>query len=132
MVLALVVGVAVGDGLCRLLAGAAALDAHRDAGARQGEVGHGALGQGRDKSSYVFSLSDQPGALLKALEPFSRRSINLTKIESRPSKKKVWDYYFFADIVGHHEDPVVREAITELEACCPFVKWLGSYPNVRV
>jgi len=97
-----------------------------------GRRSSGALGEGRDKSSYVFSLSDQPGALLKALEPFSTRGINLTKIESRPSKKKVWDYYFFADIIGHHEDPTVRDAITELEARCPFVKWLGSYPNVRV
>ncbi len=97
-----------------------------------GRKSSGALGEGRDKSSYVFSLSDQPGALLNALEPFSKRGINLSKIESRPSKKKAWDYFFFADITGHNDDPTVREAITELEARCPFVRWLGSYPNVRV
>jgi chorismate mutase/prephenate dehydratase len=88
----------------------------------------GPLSGGLDKSSYVFSLNDKPGALLYALEPFSSRKINLTKIESRPSKKKAWDYFFFADIIGHNDDPKVREAITELEQRCPFVKWLGSYP----
>jgi chorismate mutase/prephenate dehydratase len=91
----------------------------------------GALGSGRDKSSYVFSLNDRPGALLTALEPFSKRSINLTKIESRPSKKKAWDYYFFVDAIGHHEEPQLRDAIAELEKQCPFVKWLGSYPNTQ-
>ena len=91
----------------------------------------GPLGSGRDKSSYVFSLNDQPGALLTALEPFSERSLNLTKIESRPSKKKAWDYYFFVDVLGHHDEPPIRAAIAELEKRCPFVKWLGSYPNTQ-
>jgi len=90
-----------------------------------------ALGGGRDKSSYVFTLGDRPGALLQALEPFARRGINLSKIESRPSRRKAWDYYFFVDIAGHHDEPGVREAIAELESRCPFVKWLGSYPDVR-
>ncbi|MGH8017254.1 MAG: prephenate dehydratase [Opitutaceae bacterium] len=96
-----------------------------------GRKSSGALGQGRDKSSYVFSLNDRPGALMTALEPFGRRSISLSKIESRPSKKKAWDYYFFVDVIGHHEDEPVREAIKELEQRCPFVKWLGSYPNLQ-
>lgn len=87
------------------------------------------LGSGRDKSSYVFSLNDQPGALLTALAPFSERGLNLSKIESRPSKRKVWDYYFFVDVLGHHDEPQLRAAIAELEKRCPFVKWLGSYPN---
>lgn len=89
------------------------------------------VGNGADKSSYVFSLNDRPGALLTALEPFNKRGINLTKIESHPSKKKAWDYYFFIDIIGHHQDPKVQEAMAELEQRCPFVKWLGSYPNSR-
>lgn len=88
-----------------------------------------ALGSGRDKSSYVFSLNDEPGALLTALAPFSERGLNLSKIESRPSKRKVWDYYFFVDVLGHHDEPQLRAAIAELEKRCPFVKWLGSYPN---
>jgi chorismate mutase / prephenate dehydratase len=92
----------------------------------------GPLGSGRDKSSYVFSLNDKSGALLTALQPFGKRSLNLTKIESRPSKKKAWDYYFFVDVIGHHDDPLVREAINELDQHCPFVKWLGSYPNTTL
>lgn len=88
------------------------------------------LGGGRDKTSLVISINDEVGALEKALKPFGKRHINLTKIESRPSRRKAWDYYFFIDLVGHHDDPPVREALTELKAQCPFVKWLGSYPNV--
>lgn len=87
------------------------------------------LGEGRDKTSLVISLSDQPGALEKALQPFASRGINLTKIESRPSRKKAWDYYFFVDLIGHITDPVIAGAIDELKANSLFVKWLGSYPN---
>ncbi|BET68186.1 prephenate dehydratase [Opitutales bacterium ASA1] len=95
-----------------------------------GKRSSGALGGGRDKSSYVFTINDRPGALLTALEPFGKRGLNLSKIESRPSKRKAWDYYFFVDVIGHHEDDAVRAAIKELETNCPFVKWLGSYPNL--
>jgi len=87
------------------------------------------LGGGRDKTSLVVSINDEVGALEKALQPFSQRSINLTKIESRPSRRKVWDYYFFIDLVGHCRDAPVREAFEELKGRCPFVKWLGSYPD---
>lgn len=96
-----------------------------------GRKSSGALGDGRDKSSYVFTLNDKPGALLTALEPFGERALNLTKIESRPSKKKAWDYYFFVDVIGHHEETEVAAAIAELKERCPFVKWLGSYPNTQ-
>lgn len=89
------------------------------------------LGQGRDKTSLVFSLHDRPGALLRALEPFSSRGVNLSKIESRPSRQKAWHYYFFIDCLGHWEDGVVQEAVAALRNECPFVKWLGSYPNVN-
>jgi chorismate mutase/prephenate dehydratase len=87
------------------------------------------LGHGRDKTSLVFSLHDQPGALMRALEPFSSRGVNLSKIESRPSRQKAWHYYFFIDCIGHWEDKVVQEAVAALRVECPFVKWLGSYPN---
>lgn len=87
------------------------------------------LGGGRDKTSLVFTLHDEAGALLKALLCFSSRGINLSKIESRPSRRKVWDYYFYVDVIGHRDDPQIRDAVTELERLCPFVKWLGSYPN---
>ena len=87
------------------------------------------LGEGRDKTSLVISLNDETGALEKALQPLAVRGINLSKIESRPSRKKAWDYYFFIDLVGHYQDAKVQEAIAELKQHCPLVKWLGSYPN---
>jgi chorismate mutase/prephenate dehydratase len=87
------------------------------------------LSGGRDKTSLVISINDEVGALEKALKPFGKRGINLTKIESRPSRRKAWDYYFFIDLVGHHDDAAVQEALAELKAHCPFVKWLGSYPD---
>lgn len=89
------------------------------------------LGKRRDKTSFVFSLQDKPGALQDALEPFSKRGINMNKIESRPSRQKLWDYYFFVDIIGHYEDAEVQEALEELKVTCPMVKCLGSYPNTK-
>ncbi len=94
-----------------------------------GRKSSGAIGNGKDKSSYLISVSDEVGALEKALAPFSARGINLTKIESRPSRKKAWDYYFFIDIQGHNDDENVKEAIAEIKECCAFVKWLGSFPD---
>ncbi len=90
------------------------------------------LGNGRDKTSLVFLLHDEPGSLLKALELFGRRGINLSKIESRPSRRRPWDYFFYVDIVGHRDEPQVKEALTELERFCPILKWLGSYPNTTL
>ena len=91
----------------------------------------GPVENGENKTSLVVSIRDEVGALQKTIQPFSSRSINLCKIESRPSRRKPWDYYFFIDVIGHYEDAPVREAIRELEGYCPFVKWLGSYPNSR-
>ena len=88
------------------------------------------LGEGRDKTSLVISLQDEVGALEKALRAFASRGINLSKIESRPSRRKAWDYYFFIDLVGHYEDANVQDALSDLKGHCPLVKWLGSYPNV--
>lgn len=86
---------------------------------------------GNDRTSLVFSLHDKPGALLTALQIFSYRGLNLMKIESRPSRAKLWDYYFYVDIAGHHDDGPVQEVLTELHQHCPMVKWLGSYPNAN-
>lgn len=83
---------------------------------------------GQDKTSIMFSIKDRVGALHDMLLPFKRYKINLTKIESRPSKKKAWDYYFFVDLGGHHQDTNVKKAIKELEEKCTFLKILGSYP----
>ena len=89
------------------------------------------LGEGRDKTSLVISLKDEPGALEKALHAFGSRGINLSKIESRPSRKKAWDYLFFIDLIGHHADVDVQQALRELDGHCPLIKWLGSYPNIE-
>ncbi len=83
---------------------------------------------GHDKTSIMFSIKDRVGALHDMLIPFKKRRINLTKIESRPSKKKAWDYYFFMDLQGHREEPKVQQALLELERNCRFLKVLGSYP----
>lgn len=95
----------------------------------------GAVGGGRDMTSLIVSLGDEAashsGALLRMLMPLAERGINLSKIESRPSKKRPWDYYFFLDVTGHYDDPAMREALAELRKFCPMVKWLGSYPSVN-
>lgn len=86
---------------------------------------------GQDKTSIMFSVKDQPGILYRMLEPFSKRQINLSKIESRPMKQKAWEYIFFLDLIGHVEDAPIAEAIEELRGHCHFLKVLGSYPIAR-
>lgn len=80
------------------------------------------------KTSVVLSLNDRPGALCDMIMPFNRNNINLTRIESRPSRKKAWDYLFFIDFLGHWEDEATRRVFKELEMSLPKIKWLGSYP----
>ncbi len=84
---------------------------------------------GQDRTSVMFSIRDEVGALHKALAPFRRYRINMTKIESRPSKRKAWEYFFFVDCDGHAGQPKVARAIELLGHHCSFVKVLGSYPN---
>ena len=86
---------------------------------------------GRDRTSVMLSIVDQVGALHRALSPFRRSKINMTKIESRPSKRKAWEYFFFVDCDGHVEDPPLARAIRQLGTHCNLVKVLGSYPNVE-
>jgi chorismate mutase/prephenate dehydratase len=82
----------------------------------------------KDRTSIMFSIKDKVGALHDMLLPFKKYKINLTKIESRPSKKKAWDYYFFVDLDGHYGMPKIKKALSELEDKCKFLKVLGSYP----
>jgi chorismate mutase / prephenate dehydratase len=82
-----------------------------------------------DRTSIMFSIAHEIGALHRALAPFRRYKLNMTKIESRPSKRKAWEYFFFADCDGHFKDRKVTRAIADLEQQCNFVKVLGSYPN---
>ncbi len=85
----------------------------------------------RDKTSIMFSIKDRVGALHDMLILFKRNSVNLTKIESRPSKRKAWEYYFFVDMLGHFQDANVKKALKQLERQCLFLKVLGSYPRFR-
>ncbi|WP_437621362.1 prephenate dehydratase [Sorangium sp. So ce1151] len=84
---------------------------------------------GADKTSLVFSVQEEPGALRRVLAIFDDAAINLTRIESRPSRQKHWDYVFLVDLEGHRSDPRVGEAVERLRARCEMVKVLGSYPR---
>ncbi len=84
---------------------------------------------GRDKTSVMLSIKDKPGALYEVLTPFKKAGINLTKIESRPSRRKAWEYIFFIDMDGHVQDKKVKKALKEVEKDCIFLKVLGSYPR---
>ncbi len=84
---------------------------------------------GKDRTSLIVSMNDRVGALHQVLATFRRHRINLTKIESRPSKRKAWQYLFFIDCDGHTQDPRVAKAVAQLEQQCRYVKVLGSYPN---
>ncbi len=80
------------------------------------------------KTSILVSIKDKAGALYELLKPFRDADINLTKIESRPSKQKAWEYYFFVDFIGHSDDEKIKTALDKLIGHCNFVKVLGSYP----
>ena len=82
---------------------------------------------GRDKTTVAFSLADEPGALRSALEIFHAQGLNLSRIESRPSRQRAWEYVFLADLHGHREDEPVARALDALRARCAAVTLLGSY-----
>ncbi|HCJ67404.1 MAG TPA: prephenate dehydratase [Elusimicrobia bacterium] len=86
---------------------------------------------GMDKTSILFSIKDRIGALHDMLVPFKKNNINLTKIESRPTKKKAWEYIFFVDFAGHIVESKVKKALNELEEQCLYLKILGSYPRAE-
>jgi chorismate mutase/prephenate dehydratase len=86
---------------------------------------------GDDRTSLMISVADKTGALHEAIAAFHKFKINMTKIESRPSKRKAWEYFFFIDCTGHFQDAKVAKAIKLLGEHCNFVKILGSYPNTE-
>ncbi len=86
---------------------------------------------GNDKTSIVFSVKHKPGALYESLKGLAAKNINLTKIESRPTRQKPWEYNFYLDFEGHHQDKVFQEALKDLEETSLFVKILGSYPKAK-
>ncbi len=84
---------------------------------------------GKDRTSVMFRINHEVGALHRALAPFQKYKLNMTKIESRPSKRKAWEYYFFLDVDGHMDDSAVKKALKALEAQSGLIKILGSYPK---
>jgi chorismate mutase/prephenate dehydratase len=95
-------------------------------------LGHHYSGKtGNDKTSILFSVKHQPGALAGALALLAKHGINLTNIQLRPSGMKAWEYIFFVDLEGHIEDEQVKEALRELEQESVLVKMLGSYPKAE-
>ena len=88
---------------------------------------------GHDKTSMAVYLDrDRPGALYEFLGEFARRKINMTRIESRPSRLTLGDYWFFIDVEGHCEDSPLKDAVSALKKMVPELKVLGSYPRARV
>lgn len=85
---------------------------------------------GEDRTSIVFSAHDRPGSLYEVLEPFHRAGLNLTRIESKATRKNYGDYNFFIDLLGHQHDPEIQQILVEVEKRTPFLKILGSYPRV--
>ncbi|MDO8588556.1 MAG: prephenate dehydratase [Armatimonadota bacterium] len=86
---------------------------------------------GKDKTSIVFSVPHKSGALYRSLQIFEQENINLTLIESRPTKQMPWEYVFFIDFQGHEADPHVRLALKTLTEESLFVRILGSYPEAE-
>jgi chorismate mutase/prephenate dehydratase len=86
---------------------------------------------GQDRTTLIASIGETNsyGALVKLLEPFATHHINMTRIESRPSQKRKWDYVFFIDIEGHVEDAPVAAALADLQERASLLRVLGSYPR---
>ncbi len=93
-------------------------------------LGHDISGKtGKDKTSIIFTIKDRVNTLYNILSEFSKNKINLTKIESRPTKKKVWQYIFFIDFEGHVSDKKIIDTLEKIKEHCIFLKVLGSYPK---
>lgn len=83
---------------------------------------------GDDKTSILFEVKHEAGALAAALEPFAAHGVNMLKLESRPQRGRAWDYSFFVDLVGHRRDPGIVRALEQLRRTALRLKVLGSYP----
>jgi len=90
---------------------------------------HAVQPSGRDKTSLVMSAQERPGALHTLLAPLSDHNINMTRVESRPSRTGLWEYMFFIDIEGHVQNPNVENALSQMKSNAAMFKVLGSYPR---
>ena len=87
---------------------------------------------GDDRTSLLVFVHNKPGSLFALLKPLANRGISMSNIESRPSRRGVWDYVFFIDIDGHRDDDIIKQAIAEIEKASAMVTILGSYPKAVI
>jgi prephenate dehydratase len=87
---------------------------------------------GNDKTSIMFSITHEPGSLFRIIENFQKYNINLTKIESRPTKSKNWEYNFYVDFEGHSKNPSISKRLEEIKTETLFLNILGSYPSAKL
>ena len=92
---------------------------------------HDAPPTGSDKTSIVTLLKHEPGTLYQVIKEFAEREINLSKVETRPTRKTPWEYHFYIDFEGHRLDGKIMEALEKIEQACLFMKVLGSYPRAK-
>jgi chorismate mutase/prephenate dehydratase len=93
---------------------------------------HRAPASGDDRTSLLVFVHNKPGSLFNLLKPLAERNISMSNIESRPSRRGVWDYVFFIDIDGHRDDELIMQAIAEIEKASAMVTILGSYPKAVI
>ena len=87
---------------------------------------------GNDKTSIIFSIKHEPGSLFRIIENFHKNNVNLTKIESRPTKANTWEYNFYVDFEGHQNDGKISEMLMKIKQETLFMKILGSYPSAKL
>ena len=87
---------------------------------------------GNDKTSIIFSIKHEPGSLHRIIENFHKNNVNLTKIESRPTKANTWEYNFYVDFEGHEKNSQISEMLDKIKQDTLFMKVLGSYPSAKL
>lgn len=87
---------------------------------------------GNDKTSIIFSIKHESGSLYRIIESFHKNNVNLTKIESRPTRTNTWEYNFYVDFEGHQKDSKISEMLDKIKQDTLFLKILGSYPSAKL
>ena len=87
---------------------------------------------GNDKTSIIFAIKHEPGSLYRILQNFHENQVNLTKIESRPTKENIWEYNFYVDFEGHFEEEKISKMLDKIKEETEFTKILGSYPSMKL